>query len=181
MAGKTILRGAGIGIIRVTINTGDLGMFPFQLEGSQIVVELGWRPAFRGMAGSTIRSKAAVVRIITGVASKTIDRRSAQIGDVARIEMAGCACCTDVSAGQREGENIMGKVVPIAVNTIMAGKAIFPEREQVGGGKDDIKLLMTGLAYGRIKIRILCLVAICTGKRRTIGKPGMTFQRITQG
>lgn len=91
VAGEAIRRCALIHIVLVTFLAGCLGVFPFQLKGRQVVIELGGFPAIGGVTSPTVRAEAACVRVLRQMAGHTVLSRRLHVRDTACICMAGVA------------------------------------------------------------------------------------------
>lgn len=68
MAGVTVFWRAFEYIIHMAFLAGDTGMFAFQFERRKIMVEMGRRPAFGGVAGLAFCAIGEVMRVILPVA-----------------------------------------------------------------------------------------------------------------
>ena len=88
----------------------------------------------------------ALMRIVPAMTGETILRYRLQIHDTAGIEVTLCAIGFGMFASQLKRELIMIKVVAVAINTIMAGQTICPERQDMCLGEDNIHLTVAAVA-----------------------------------
>jgi|GEM_PF-2934025 len=159
MACVTIDRCAFVYAILVAILAGNIGMFAFQFESGQVVIELGRFPAGGGMAGGAIGAKATLVRVIFGVAGKTINGSSLHVRDGACREVALGAICIHMFSGQWEGEGVVVEIIPVRIHPIVTGQAILPKSQGVGNSESGIELAMAGFTDGLIE-RGVMVVAV---------------------
>lgn len=87
MTGVTIAGGVFVDAVLVAFFTSHFGMFTFQFEGGEVVVESGGHPTFGGMAGGTVEAKTSLVRVVLAVAGGAILRGIGEIGEGARIQV----------------------------------------------------------------------------------------------
>ena len=99
-------------------------MFPFELEGGQVMIECSFFPAIGRVAGFTGRAKAQLVRVIRAVAGETFLRRGFEIGQAARIYVAQGALYILMSTGQPKLGDIVIKTSSKYIHTIMASQTV---------------------------------------------------------
>lgn len=127
-----VLRVAGIAIrgrplidiVFVAILAVGLGVFALQLEGRQVVIESGGRPAIGRVTRRAVRAEAPRVRVVHKMAGRTVLRRRLQVCDGARVGMTVIARNFHVFARQRKRKDIVVEIVPIGVHAIVAGKTV---------------------------------------------------------
>ncbi len=168
VAGVAILRRAFVLAVLVTILARYRGVFAFQSECGQVVVELGRFPAFRRMAYATTHSKTSFVGVVFQVAGFAGGGKSLEIGKSVSVLVAGGTGSVLMFALQGKTSLEMVKMAE-TVDPIVAGQTFRTKGGLVFFHVGGVERAVTFGAGLRVKAGNALGVAIVTGKGNARG------------
>lgn len=168
MTGVAVCRRALEHIVDMALGARDLGVSARQLEGRQVVIEIGRGPACDRVAGGTILPKAAAVRIALFMAGEAVFGRRCEIRQRLRVVMASVAGEASVLPGERECKTGVSERLAKTVHSIMAAKTIRTVGDKVSLNEAGIDLSMTAGACLLIEGPDVSRMAILTHECRSI-------------
>jgi len=116
------------------------------------MVELGWLPAFGGVALGAILPKPSTVRVIFRVARTTILLCGLQVGQSAGCRMALSASQRGMIALQGESEVVVIERFSVSIQPIVTGQTISPKGRNVTLHEASLPVTMTILTNSQIHL-----------------------------
>jgi hypothetical protein len=166
VAGVTIAGGAFVNPVLMAFFALRFGMLAFELEGGEIVIELGGSPAFCGMAFGAVHAETPFVRFLPAVTGEAVLRKRLQVCNGTRVEVTLCAVHRGMFPSQLEGELVVVEVISVAVCAIVAGETIRAEGKQMRLGEGNVHLTVAGLAGVGGEDRDVAVMTVITGEGR---------------
>lgn len=125
---------------------GDVHMRLREFESRTVMVKLGWRPAFRRMAGGAVPAQHPLMRIVVHMARGAILRQQPEVHQVVSAAMALFACYFAVFTAQLELKSIVIEAGHHAVVTVVTLQTGLPIRKDVLHHECLVALTVTRLA-----------------------------------
>lgn len=176
VTGSTFLGRAFVNAVFMARLALHICMGAVQFESGEAVIERGWRPAFgrmAGFAGCAVLAAMRVVSLMTGVA---ILRGGSQVADFACVDMTQAAIHLCVFARQWKSETVVVEGVAVGIDTIMAGKTVRAESDEMNLGVDKVHFTVAGQAGVRGEGGDVINVAVGAFKGLSIQIASMSFE-----